>query len=749
MRPIKFFVLLLALLGLTVSTNSFAQSEDAQSEDAQTFTGIEEIIVTARKREEPLQETPVTITALTEEKIQKLYATDLKGLAMAVPNLMINQYASGGFTNSAAVFMRGIGNSDIDSTIDPPIGIFLDGIYVPRSSNSNLDLFDVEQVEVLRGPQGTLFGRNTTAGAIVVRSKRPTGEFGAKAQLTVGEYGRRDIRLSLESPLSDKINAKISILQQKSDGFFKAKIMNHPDYSVPAQMGNDYPGDYEDTGGDDVFAVRPMLEFNISDTFSLTLIGEYSKDRSEPQPSINASKPNQILSTVYGQVGTPGYRNTIEINFGPGFIHADIKGLTAEAIWELDSGTLTSLTNYRETKYQMREEIDWTIAPMFGIVRTEPHEQKSTELRYNTDINDRTTLVAGVYYFEQEYLLRRDTYINTSGNFLAHIIGITTQSHEQTSLFADVTYAVNDRLNISVGGRYTKEEKSYMQRAFGVGDAQAPMYLDDEWSNFGPKVGVDYKLGDGKMIYATLARGFKSGGFNGRGGTPTTLGPFDEETVDALEVGLKADWSNSLRTNIAIYTMRFEDLQRTVIRNLINCGCPNPQETVTANAAEAEISGIELEVEYVPSANFSLNIALAFNDAGYEEYFADVFGTGAAQDYSDLPLQNAPDITGSINMSYIIDMDRGASTVINLGWQYHDDLNSGVTGYPLSEIGARSLFNASVDFLPSQGNWRFSIYGKNLADDIEKVGHSNVGALLDLRYYSDPRVLGFELAWEY
>ena len=742
MRLVKFFVLPLALLGLTVSTNSFAQSEDAE-----TFTGIEEIIVTARKREEPLQETPVTITALTEERIQKLYATDLKDLAMAVPNLMINQHASGSFTNSAAVFMRGIGNSDIDSTIDPPIGIFLDGIYVPRSSNSNLDLFDVEQVEVLRGPQGTLFGRNTTAGAIVVRSKRPTGEFGARAKLTVGEYGRRDLRVAVESPLTDKINAKISVLQQKSDGFYKARYMTHPDYSVAAQMGYDYPGDYEDTGGDDVFAVRPILEFNISDTFQLTLIGEYSKDRSEPTPAINASNPNQILARVYGQLGG-GYTKNIDLNFGPGFIHADIKGLTVEAIWELDSGTLTSLTNYRETKYQMREEIDWTIAPMFGIVRTEPHEQKSTELRYNTDINDRTSLVAGVYYFEQDYLLRRDTYINTSGAFLAHIIGITTQSHEQTSLFADVTYAVNDRLNISVGGRYTKEEKSYMQRAFGVGDAQAPMYLDDEWSNFGPKVGVDYQLGDGKMIYATLARGFKSGGFNGRGGTPTTLGPFDEETVDALEVGLKADWSNSLRTNIAIYTMRFEDLQRTVIRNLINCGCPNPQETVTANAAEAEISGIELELEYVPSDNFSLSLALAFNDAGYEEYFADVFGTGAL-DYSNLPLQNAPDVTGSLNMSYTIDMDRGASSVINVGWLYHDDLSSGVTGYALSEIEARSVFNASVDYIPSQGNWRLSVYGKNLADDVEKVGHSNVGALLDLAYYSNPRVLGFELAWEY
>ena len=176
MKNIRLFIVFFALIGLVISKEGLAQSESSES-----FTGIEEIIVTARKKEEPLQETPVTITALTDAKIQKLYATDLKDLGMSVPNLVINQAASGSFSNSAAVFMRGIGNSDIDSTIDPPIGIFIDGVYVPRSSNSNLDLFDVEQVEVLRGPQGTLFGRNTTAGAIVVRSKRPTGEFGAKA----------------------------------------------------------------------------------------------------------------------------------------------------------------------------------------------------------------------------------------------------------------------------------------------------------------------------------------------------------------------------------------------------------------------------------------------------------------------------------------------------------------------------------------------------------------------------------------
>ena len=742
MKNIRLFIVFFALIGLVISKEGLAQSESSES-----FTGIEEIIVTARKKEEPLQETPVTITALTDAKIQKLYATDLKDLGMSVPNLVINQAASGSFSNSAAVFMRGIGNSDIDSTIDPPIGIFIDGVYVPRSSNSNLDLFDVEQVEVLRGPQGTLFGRNTTAGAIVVRSKRPTGEFGAKARLTMGEYGRRDLRVAVEAPLSDTVNAKISVLQQKSDGFYKARYLTHPDYSVQGQMSYEYDGDYQDTGGDDLFSVRPMLEFNPNENFTLTLIGEYSKDRSEPTPAINAAKPNMVLSRVYGRPGT-GYSNIGTYNYGPGYIHADIKGLTAEAVWELEGGTLTSITNYRETEYQYKGEIDWTDAPMFGIVRTEPHEQKSTELRYNTDLSDRLSLTAGIYYFEQEYELRRDTFINTSGAFLAHIIGVTAQTHEQQSVFADLTYAISDRLNFSFGGRYTKEEKSFMQKPFSVGNQAAEIYKDDEWSNFGPKVGIDYQIDEDKLLYATLARGFKSGGFNGRGGTPTTLGPFDEESVDALEIGLKADWGSTLRTNVAFYLMRFEDLQRTVIRPLINCGCPNPQETITANAAEAEIKGIEIEIEWVPNANFNLGVALAFNDAGYEEYFADVFGTGA-QDYSGLPLQNAPDITAAINMSYSIDMANNASTVINLGWQYHDDLNASVTGYAPADIDARGLLNASIDYIPAEGNWRISAYGKNLADDVDKIAVTNVSVLFDLAFYSNPRVLGVELAWEY
>jgi len=743
MRPIKFFVLPLALLGLTVSTSSFAQSNDNPA-----FSGLEEIIVTARKREEPLQQTPVAVTALTEERLEKMYATDLRDLDMQVPNVFISKISS--FQNSVSVFMRGIGNSDIDSTIDPPVAIFVDGVYIPRPNNSSIDMFDIEQVEIMRGPQGTLFGRNTTAGAIQFRTKRPTGEFGTSGRITIGEFGRRDVRLSVESPLADGISAKLSVLQQRMDGYFKMGIKNHPNYDVGGRHPYDDVSQVRDAGGEDVYAIRPIIKFNPSDNFELTIIGEYIKERSDTQPSINTSIPSQVLARVYGFPGAPFgvERRYVETNVDT-FINVDTKGLTVEAIWELDSGTLTSVSNWRETEYLMRGEVDWTTAPMFEIIRNEPHEQQSTELRYSTDINDRTHLTTGIYYFEQDYFLRRDTYINTSGAFTAHIIGLTSQSHQNMAVFAQVDYQINEKLGLTVGGRYTEEEKDFTQNPFGVA-IRAPIYADDEWSNFGPKVGLDYQINDDSMVYVSISRGFKSGGFNGRGGTPSTLGPFDEETVDALEIGLKADWwDNTLRTNAVIFLNRYEDLQRTIIRNLINCGCANPQETVTDNAAEAEISGFELEIDYVPNDNLNLGLSLAYTDAGYEEFFADLAGTGTASDNSGLPLQRAPEWHALFRLAYTVDMDSGAAVTLGGNYMYRSELNNHTAGNPLANVGEIDILNLHVDYVPPSGNYRVSLYGKNVTDEIYQTGATLVGALLHLNTISDPARYGIEIGWEY
>ena len=388
---------------------------------------LEEIVVTARKKEEPLQETPVAVTALTSETIERINATDLTDLHLRAPNVLIS--TTGSFNSSASVFIRGIGNADIDSTIDPPVAILMDGVYIPRPANNSLDLFDIEQIEVLRGPQGTLFGRNTTAGAINYRTRRPSGELGMRANITVGEYGRRDVRVAAEAPIvEDKFNAKVAVFSQEYDGYFRNTFTD--------AAGN---RSSRDAGGTDSLAIRPILHFTPSDTFELTIIGEYLRERSEPNVGVNVSRPTQLLQVLHGNPPAFGY-GADERRFAfnvPGYIDTDIKGATVEAIWDVGPGTLTAVANWRDTESLISSDIDMTSAAMFEILRDEPHEQKSAEVRYNFDINENINFTGGLYYFEQDYFLRRDTFLDVAntGN-TTHLNAITGQEHENMAIFA-------------------------------------------------------------------------------------------------------------------------------------------------------------------------------------------------------------------------------------------------------------------------------------------------------------------------
>jgi iron complex outermembrane recepter protein len=295
---------------------------------------IEEIVVTARKREEPLQESPVAVTALTGETLERTFSTDISDLNGSAPNVMIE--GIGAFSSSAAVFMRGVGNADIDSSIDPPVAIFVDGIYIPRPANSSIDMFDVEQVEVLRGPQGTLFGRNTTGGALHIRTRRPGNEFATRGSITVGEYGRRDLRAAAEAPVVEGVlAAKVAVFSQQFDGFFKNEFTGAP--------GN---RSREKIGGTDSLNVRPMIHFTPNDTFEATLIGEWLKERSDPNPLVNISTPTQLVQRIYRPATfAPGQDvRHVNYNLSPGQIDNDIWGLTLEMNWEVFGGTVTSVS---------------------------------------------------------------------------------------------------------------------------------------------------------------------------------------------------------------------------------------------------------------------------------------------------------------------------------------------------------------------------------------------------------------------
>lgn len=752
----------IATVALAVSAgDASAQNDGTQASGPKT--ALDEVMVVARKRVEPLQETPVAVSTLGGQNYQLRFPTDLKDLEFPAPNVNIARLSS--FTNAITVFIRGIGNSDNDSTVDPPVAIFVDGIYTPRPENSSLDMFDIEQVEIMRGPQGTLFGRNTTAGAIHLRTRRPSGEFGTRGRITAGKFGRLDIRAAVDVPLiEDKVDAKIAFMNSTMDGY------------------HTNTADGSDLGDEDVINVRPMIRFRPNDDLELTIIGEYSRARSGATPQQNASSPGQLLCLLHGFCGAGALGTIDEFAVAPnviGSIDNDVYGITTELNWDVGPGTLTWVSNYRKTDSVIVIDIDQTMAPMFEVLRNSPHEQGSSELRYASTIGDKFDFVTGLYFFTQDHFLRRDTFLNiVPGTPIVHIVGNTKQKHKNLSAFAEGNYHVNDKLTVTLGGRFTWERKSFWQEPFGpFPNAQARITPDPKkWSNFGPKAGVDYRWNDDIMTYASYSRGFKSGGFNGRGGSPTTLGPFGPEKVDAFEIGMKSDWmDNRVRLNVALFWNEYDDLQRTVIRFLP--GAANPQETVTQNAASARVRGIEVELTALPTEGLQFDFSLSYLDASYNDFCADlngaevllaaptspcggnvtnVFNPGGAgagtylvdDDFSGLSLQRAPKWQLAINGTYEFQVGNGGNVIVNARYSYTGSLATDVTNNPKAFRKATNLVDASLTYEEPEGRYSISVFGKNLTNELYLNGATLVAALFDTRSVNTPRRWGVQIGWD-
>ena len=720
-----------------VTTPAVAQDDGAGS--VQTVQRNDVIIVTARKREESLQETPVAVTALTGESLERIYATDLSDLNGQAPNVTVNTI--GNFGSSVSVFIRGIGNGDPDSTVDPSVGIYIDGIYIPRTANSSIDMFDVEQVEILRGPQGTLFGRNTTGGAINYRTRRPTGNSDVRGSITLGEYGQRDIRIAAETPIvEDILNFKIAAFSQHLGGYYRNTFTGIPGRRTGTRAGET-----------NVFNLRPMLQFTPTDNFEWTIIGEYVRERSDNLPTINVSTPNQLLQIFYDPPTFGRNEDVREFAWNvPGFSNIDIWGITSEINWEIGPGTLTAVTNYRETEDINNNDTDGTTATIFETLRNQPHEQFSNELRYNWDVSRRLDVIVGAYYFRQEYFLRRDTFLDVrnTGN-TTHLNAITGQTHSNFAIFAQADLNLTEELRLSVGGRATWEKKDFFATLFTpFPDLGQQFNLDENWSNFGPRIGLDYQATEDVLLYGHYSRGFKSGGFNGRGGTPGALGPFDEESVDAFEVGLKADWlNNRLRTNLALYYSSYSDLQRTVIRNLPDAA--NPQETITDNAASADVYGFELEVNAVPVDGLRFDLAVGYNDASYSEFMADLNGDTIVTDNSDLPLSRAPRWTLGTGVSYTADLGSAGALTLRGDWTHVSSQNLLASGAPAGQIPSYNLIDSSIRWDLPGDQFYISAFVKNLGDELYEVSFTPVANLFSFHQISPPQrfgiVFGFDM----
>ena len=679
----------------------------AQTEAA----ALEEIVVTARKREESLQETPISVTAFSADALQQANMIDLRDIGKYTPGMSFTSYGMGS-SEAGAMFLRGIGQSDHMVTTDPGVGLYIDGVYVGRNQGAALDLLDLERVEVLRGPQGTLFGKNTIGGAVNLVSRKPGMENGGEVELTVGDNGRFNVLAAGELALGERTALRAGLQSKKRDG-------------VGEQI---FTGD--ESGDEDSLSARAQL-FWQGDAAEFSLAADMSRARQAAMPhSFYAHASWLGISTCYARgAGAQPYVPCPSGVEGDPFdsyslddldTEQDLFGLSATWSWDFnDRLSLKSITAYRDMEYLGNLEFDGAPQVVIHYLESGKSDQFSQEFQL-VGQNEAGTLnwIAGAYYFTEDgYNLQDD---DQFGALDQRRSDVETSSY---ALFGQGTLDLTERVSLTAGLRYTKEDKDYevVYRSLDANGQHtlneqgqpvyrvAPTSLEDAWSAVSGTASIQYKLAEEAMLYATYSRGFRSGGFAARPSRPSSVGVYDPEYVDMYEVGLKADaLGNRLRANIALYTSDYDDYQAQV--NAL----ADAFDTRTLNAAKAEIDGLELELTALLSANARVLGSFSYTDAQIAKVDIDPSLNANFAKGSRLPYVSK--YSYSISPQVDLPMPGGGSLLLRADYAYRSAFFGQIANAPEEREGGYGLFNARVEYLSPDENWSLAAYGINLAD---------------------------------
>ncbi len=735
--------ILAAVIGFLVGAGG-AHDVLAQSGNdgaVQKKVALEEILVTATKkgRAENVQDVPISITAMNESQLDAIHFESIHDIGYKFPNATLKE--SELVPGQAQFFIRGVGVNHTAKTMDPSVGVTINGMPLAVNAGMTMDSFDLESVEVLRGPQGTLFGRNVTGGVVVLRTKRPTGEFGFEAQGVVGSYDRRDIAFGIENALvEDKLAGRLAVMYKDHDGYYKN-----------ANGGNRI-------GESKTKIIRPTLVFTPSDTLDITLFTEYGKLDAGMPPVRNLLDPGTDYSQFIYTPPSDDLRELDQDLSGPNtneWWHA-----ISEVNWDVGPGQLTSVTGYREM--EMVTTIDIDGSPSFGVVHYIPsfyeQDQFNQEIRYAVDIGDRFNLTTGLYYFDQSY---QDHWgVDVFGGLnLRH----SFNNHDTYGLFAQGEVALAEEWVLTLGGRYSKESKDIrVATAAGGGcelDPSDPLkrtncnydFEDSEsWKNFSPKVGLQWVINDTSQAYASWSKGFKSGGYNNEGDEPAAVGPYDEETVEAWEIGLKSDLlDGKLRMNLAAFFNDYTDMQRFVFSTLPGFdGEPPKAISAIKNAGSAEVMGFEAELTYLATEHLTLsgNLGLMSNDIK-EFNGLDVDGDSVPDPElaKETELVEIPEVTYNLAFAYEIPLSVGDLSI--RGDYAYTGKRPGNNDNTLFLDPRRSL-NLSTTFTTNDGHYRISVFGKNVLDDVSLESGSS-GSFITTGNPNKPRTWGVELKYTF
>ncbi len=700
-------------LALAIASTQVATAQETQTETRRgsAMAMMEEIQVTARKREESAQDVPLSISAFGSEQIDALKVRDLTNLSVGMPNVALDDIGTSKGTANFSI--RGLGiNSSIPS-IDPTVGIFVDGVYMGVNNGIILDTFDLESIEVLRGPQGILFGRNVTGGAVLMKTKRPGDELEIKVRSAVetgGEELNTYVMSSVSGPITENLGGKLVMYYNNDDGWFE----------------NLATGD--SLGENRTQMARAVLDWDPTD--KLNIITRYEYSESDGDGPVSQSHTNGSgVPNANGNFDRDSFDVAIDEE---GFLKTRTDFLSIEANYDvaLGDGTVTGIFGWRENVQNGIGDIDASTAALFHAPSWLEAEQYSYELRYNGQFG-KLNLTTGIYHFtnDLDYHERRLLAFGA-----AQFDGGGEYEVETTGAFVATDYDVTERLTLSAGIRYTQEEKDAKIASLSQninspcnivtsGDCAFDFVDDEDWSNWSPKVGATYEVNEETLAYAHWSRGYRSGGYNLRNTSfnpADTPGPFDEEQVDNYELGVKWELGSRARVNAALFYNEIEDMQR----ELNNPG-PIGVIQLVRNTADAEILGLEVDGMYAITEQLLLTASVGYIDAEYDEVKFDLNGDGnidGADKNLDLP--RAAEWTYSIGISHDIPLGDVGYITSRINYAYRDE--SAYTDDNLGYIDKQKILDAGIDFYTNDGHWNVGLYGRNLLDEVKHGGDTQL-----------------------
>ena len=729
---------------------------------AQERAPLEEIVVFAQKRAESAQDVPVSVTPMSMEQLDNAFVVDLTDLGFMAPNAQLQAVST--FPGFANFTMRGIGVSTSIRTLDPAVNIFVDGMVLGTQIGAVLDVFDVETVEVLRGPQGVFFGRNSTGGAVSLRTAKPTEDFNATAKLGIGSFGLTEFEGVVQGAMSDNgLRGKIAFQWREFDGGFEdrnggsfAPATFNPDGVQP-------PNPTQDQTRQDSIFFKPTITFQPSDDFDFTLFGQYYKDEgggSATQAFIDPRIGPQPATTLFGY--TPP-TDQFDINHDLlGVSETKSWHLIGEANWHLDNGTVTSVTALRDLSFDSSLDVDGTPFLLIHFPdNEEAADQFTQEVRNALDLNDRTDLIFGGFYMDSEMSVieRREFTGLTAGRApdeLNNIQSDWVQEQNSIAAFFNLRYELNPQWTLSGGLRYTREEKELnitpLTPCAGPGFSGCStdkLFLEDSWNDVSPRLGVEYRPSDNAMWFASWTRGFRSGNFNARAGSAVTIGPADPEQADQFEIGLKGDYlDGTLRTNLAAFYTIYDDIQR-VTNTQTATGQPLQ---LLRNAAKAAIPGLEAELTWSPTDALSLQASLGWVKPEFDEFTGldvDSDGVVSAADRraaEQLRFDRVPELTVFLGGEYRWTMNQlPGEFAYRLQWSWRDDFPTDVRNLETRFQDSYDLLDMSVRY--ENDNWRVALYGRNLTEtnyvDIISTAFNQQA------FGGQPRTYGLEVGYRF